>query len=716
MTIDATNPLRGRTLADYAAAKQLPIELLKTLGLRDARYLSYPGSQEMVPAVRTPYRDLDGTEVAAQFRVELEKSADGGDERFRYQACMPSMLYGLWRLDEAREAGRVVVVEGPSDAQTLWHNGIPAIALRSAASWKEEWASHFEGIEHIIVVVEPDAGGEAVRRAFADSSLRDRVLILSMSPESKDVSALSLEDPESFAERWREIVATATPWVEEEDEPEASAEAPLLAHLQEWAKETRALPSLERELAREQKIKQLRGEVSSPARIVDAALTGSSLVESASASERPGTMLLRDAEPWPDEVDGEELLEELSSVYTRYLALPEGAADGLALWSLHTHCYDAFSVTPRLGICSPEKRCGKTHLLTVLLHLCPRPLPASNVTSAVVFRAIEQYRPTLLIDEADTFLRDKEELRGVLNSGHTKSLATVVRTVGDDHEAAVFSTWAPVAIAQIGRLPGTLEDRALIVRMRRRTQNEYVEALGEERLRELEPLRSRAARWATDHLERLRAARPEMPELGSDRATDNWRPLLAIADAAAGAWPERARAAARLLQGSEAAEEGAPVQLLADLRDLFEGEASERLTSERIVKALGEMEERPWPEWRHGQRITARQMAALLKPFGIRPKVLRIGTTTPRGYELGDFADAFSRYLPPPIRNSATCLQNSTFRSATQHPPVAHEKPPICRDVAVLHVETGEDEGKTSVVSDEATLAESEQQAWGLEL
>jgi putative DNA primase/helicase len=380
---------------------------------------------------------------------------------------------------------------------------------------------------------------------------------------------------------------------------------------------------------------------------------------------------------------------------------------------VHSHCFDAFAVTPRLAICSPEKRCGKTRLLTILLHLCARPLPASNVTAAAVFRTIEKYHPTLLIDEADTFLRDKEELRGVLNSGHTRTMAIVVRTVGDNHEAAVFSTWAPLAIAQIGRLPATLEDRAVVIAMRRRRSDEQVEPLSEERLDELAPLSRRMARWAGDHIERLRVAAPEVPDLGGDRAADNWRPLLAIADLAGGSWPQRAREAARLLQGMESSEDGAGVQLLADLRDLFEGEATERLTSERIVKALGQMEERPWPEWRQGKSITASQVAKLLKPFGIRPKTMRIGTSTPRGYEIADLEDAFSRYLPLSSRNTATPLQNSTFRGATESLGVAPEKAPICRDVSVLRVETGVGQQEAAAAISDGTVAAPEPQAWG---
>src|SRR5262249_61522438 len=96
-------------------------------------------------------------------------------------------------------------------------------------------------------------------------------------------------------------------------------------------------------------------------------------------------------------------------------------------------------------------------------------------------------RPCLLVDEADSFLRDNEEIRGVVNSGHARDGA-VIRNVGDDHEPREFSTWAPVAIACIGKLPGTIEDRSIVVPMRRRRPAERIDRLRLDRLDAFLPL------------------------------------------------------------------------------------------------------------------------------------------------------------------------------------------------------------------------------------
>ena len=215
------------------------------------------------------------------------------------------------------------------------------------------------------------------------------------------------------------------------------------------------------------------------------------------------------------------MTNDLLGTFRRFVALPPVADVALALWTLHAHAHEAFDVSPVLGLTSPEKRCGKTTTLRVLGALVPRPLLASSVSTAALFRTIERYKPTFLVDEADSFLRDNEELRGALNSGHHRALATFVRTVGEDFESRAFSTWCPKAIALIGRLAATLEDRAILIPMRRRAPGEPVERMRLDRLGKLGPLCRRGWRWTQDRLDDLRGADPVVPEQLDDRAADN---------------------------------------------------------------------------------------------------------------------------------------------------------------------------------------------------
>ena len=356
-------------------------------------------------------------------------------------------------------------------------------------------------------------------------------------------------------------------------------------------------------------------------------------------------LTLTDPEPWHERVDGATLLTTLAALFSLHLSLPQGAATALALWTVFTYVHDAAAVSPLLAITSATMRSGKSTLVILLGALVRRPISVSNITTAALYRAVEKFRPTLLIDEGDTFLREQNELRGILNSGHTRATAVVIRSVGDDHDARTFSTWSPKAIAMIGRLPDTLTDRAIEIRLRRRAKHENVERLRQDRLQQHEPLRRRAARWAADNIDVLRKSDPEVPSYLNDRAADNWRALFAIADAAGGEWPARAREAARHLCGGATAEvEGDYlVQLLADLCALF-GDTRTSMTSEEIVSALGRMEDRPWPEWKRGRPISTKQLANLLARFGVRPVKLN---SSRRGYKLEDFDDSFTRYLPP---------------------------------------------------------------------
>ena len=158
--------------------------------------------------------------------------------------------------------------------------------------------------------------------------------------------------------------------------------------------------------------------------------------------------------PSAEPVDGAALLNNLRQVFRRYVVLPKGADIALPLWVLHAWTVDAGDISPLMVLVSPTKRCGKTSVLIVLYFLTPRSELSSNITAPALFRYIEDVRPTLLIDEADSFVKDNEELRGILNSGHTKAGANVIRNV--DHKPRRFSTWAPKAIATIrhsGRHP-----------------------------------------------------------------------------------------------------------------------------------------------------------------------------------------------------------------------------------------------------------------------
>ena len=361
---------------------------------------------------------------------------------------------------------------------------------------------------------------------------------------------------------------------------------------------------------------------------------------------------LFEPEPWRDTVNGAELLDAITAALGRFLVLPEHSDTAIALWTLHAHAHNAADIAPRLAFTSPLPRCGKTTALSIVGRLVPRALPASNITTAAVFRVIEAAKPTLLVDEADTFLRDSDELRGVLNCGHSRENANVVRVVGDTNEPKSFSTWAPIAIAIIGRLPATLEDRSIVVPMKRKTTGERIERFRRNRLDEIADLASMTARWAADNLSTLTGREPDQPNGLHDRAADNWEPLFSIADLAGGDWPKRAREAALALSGG-GEEDSYGALVLADIREIFQSKEVDRLPSETICNELAGLEDRPWGEYRREKPISTRQLARLLKPFNINSGTKRQGEDTFKGYLLSDFQDAFIRYQPPNLSVTA---------------------------------------------------------------
>jgi hypothetical protein len=389
--------------------------------------------------------------------------------------------------------------------------------------------------------------------------------------------------------------------------------------------------------------------IQAPAQLVSAALSRQD------QEEDKNKIAFFTPDPWAHPVDGASLLDEIANTLCRFVIMPVDETKAIALWILHTYAVEATSICPILVIKSAEKRCGKTLLLELLLNLVFRPLPASNITASSLFRAIEKYKPTLLLDEADTFLHNNDELKGIINSGYRSSSSYVVRTVGDDYEPRIFNTFGPKAIAQIDKPQETIMDRGIIIEMRRKRPGEKSERLRSDRIfEELQHLRQKAVRWAKDNLASLTEWDPQIPATLNDRAQDSWRPLLAIAELTGKRWAEYGRECAIRLS-RENSDASKRALLLADILTIFKKAEVGRLASAEICSRLGDIEEHPWPEWRNGQPITVRQLARLLEPLGIRPRQLRMGETNIRGYDLEDFADGFSRYLSS--SSSATPLQ-----------------------------------------------------------
>jgi hypothetical protein len=362
--------------------------------------------------------------------------------------------------------------------------------------------------------------------------------------------------------------------------------------------------------------------------------------------------------PQPDDLG--HLLDAIVTFIRRFVVLSEHQHDAIALWVIHTHAFLAADTTAYINITSSEKRSGKTRLLETLELLVARPWFTGHVTAAVLARKVDAEFPTLLLDESDaTFKGDKdyaETLRGMLNSGYRRGgKCSICVGQGANLGYKDLSTFCPKAIAGIGQLPGTVADRSITIRLKRRAGGEPVERF---RRRKLEPettaLRNRIASCVPGLIDSLKNAEPTLPDELNDRAADCWEPLLAIADAAGADWPQRAReAAVSLSAGAVVEDESLGIKLLRDIRDVFEWKDKESLSSKALIYALNELDESPWGDL-HGRTLDARGLAARLKGYDIHPRGIRVGTNTPKGYQKTDFIDSWSRYLPPNDQSSAT--------------------------------------------------------------
>lgn len=365
--------------------------------------------------------------------------------------------------------------------------------------------------------------------------------------------------------------------------------------------------------------------------------------------EEDGASLFEELEPWPDSVEIGPLLSEIRNTLNSFVVFQEGATTALPLWIACAYAYEPLRIFPKLMVVSPEKRCGKTTLLEVIEAIAPRALMASGISPAVVYRVIEAHRPTLLIDEADTFLPNNPELHGIINSGHTKKGASVLRCDGDNNEPRRFSTWSPMVLAGIKLAGDTIIDRSVVIQLRRKMTGETVESLPVDLPEKMRNLRRKLARWATDNSGNIASAirsgrTSSLPDIGNDRALDNWTPLAAVAKLAGGSWPsECADAFQKLTPKDEGEAIGA--MLLEDIQNIFRESAIDRIWCCDLVDSLIELEERPWPEWKHGKPMTVRSLANLLRAYGIKSVQMKDGFKNRNGFELDQFSDAFERYL-----------------------------------------------------------------------
>jgi hypothetical protein len=314
---------------------------------------------------------------------------------------------------------------------------------------------------------------------------------------------------------------------------------------------------------------------------------------------------------------GASLLDDVATFLGRFVVFQsDHQRDAVALWVLHTWAFNAADTTPRLSVQSPERESGKTRLLEVVDLLVQEPLQSLDATPAALFRSIAAGPVTFLCDEVDTVYRGNgadekaDGVRAILNAGYRRG-AVVPRADPKTKRVERCPVFAPVALAGIGPLPDTVQSRSIVISLRRRIPSEPVQRFRRRRAEaDAAKLTNQMQDWAAEHIEALREADPSIPDALGDRMQDCWEPLLAIADAAAGTWPQRARDAAVALSGQLSAEQDTQtIRLLSDCRDLIGAQSF--ITSKDLAERLASIDDAPWADW-YGKPITPTTVARLL--------------------------------------------------------------------------------------------------------
>lgn len=360
-------------------------------------------------------------------------------------------------------------------------------------------------------------------------------------------------------------------------------------------------------------------------------------------------------EPWDGHVDGSTLISDINNHLCSVVVLPQHADFAMALWLIHTYLIEpadadqVMNTSPILLVNSPDRQCGKSTVKTLLSTLAPRPVLVDNISQAAIYRYIELEQPTLLIDEADTFLAGKAELVGILNSGY-KPEGHVIRQGGVNYQDPIkFSTWSAKAIFGIGDMPDTLYSRCICIPMKRKKPSEKVLRLNtylRQHAEDLTNLKRRILRFCLDNREQIGNVIPDLPNELDDRQQDNWEPLLQIAHVCGSDWENLAKQAAISLSPKNLHDEtNLAEMLLADIEEIFQLCGVDRIKSAELVSKLISDPTKPWTDFRKGRPMIEIDLARLLKRYGISPQSIRFENKVSKGYYKQDFEDSFARYL-----------------------------------------------------------------------
>ena len=379
--------------------------------------------------------------------------------------------------------------------------------------------------------------------------------------------------------------------------------------------------------------------------------------ESASEPEPPPPPPVVSAEssPEPEPVPLVEVVDVIYDLLPDYLSCSNHQRVILALWIVHTYCFEAFPATPYLNIYSPETQSGKTVCLHLLRMLCCNSwMPGGGLTATRLMDHIAQRRPTLLLDDWHTAFRSTEaqSIMGFLNAGFTQDSRYAARGSED------LEIYCPKAFAGSASLPGPLADRSLPIVLQRHTSSEFFYIFCSGLLcPQTESIVEQLRFWFKDY-DRLRRVYIQAEAIYdanlpgfSLRQKACAFPLLTIGHLLGGKWKRRAYVALRRIFDIHTPEElSTGRQLLHDIRDFFfsDGRNKDKVLTADLLEHLNHLNGRPWSRDQKGKPLSPERLRAHLRDFDICASSTQwIARKKRKGFSREHFAASWDRYLAP---------------------------------------------------------------------
>jgi hypothetical protein len=622
----------------------------------------------------------------------------------------PKVPYRLPELTSAALTTPIYIVEGEKDCDALAKIGFVATCNSEGADngngnkWTADLNAHFTG-RHVYVIPDNDAQGRThaqhVARQLDPVAASVRIVELPDLPLKGDVSDWLERD--SAGVKLSKFAAAAPLW-----EPSAGKTAGGIASAERSIRELAGLSRLEYALRRKRVAEDMGIGAGELDKIVAAERGDGKEKEPAAALYEHWNVEAASAP-----VDTAILLRAIKEAVRRYVFMSDEQAVAVTLWLIFSWLHEhegSVTHSPILYVTSAERDSGKSTLVGVLNFLARRSLQSVDISGPALFRSIAKWQPCLIVDEADDALSDNPDLRSVINSGWTRGQG-VIRCHPDNHEPELFSTFAPKIVAMKGRkLPDTTLSRSIVITMKPRRaddSNEHTADFSHVDNETFARLRSQLMRWTADNAAAVAKATPEIPAGFHNRRRANWVRLLAIAEAGGGDWKTAAWKAALAIEAvADTFDPSIGVELLRAIKGALEARNMDRITSAGLITDLVTDETAPWATYNKGKPISQRQVAGLLKPYGIKPGTIRLDDdSTPKGYLSEWFTDVFSRLYTPSsprnpdsIRHAATSLISQDFhppRHPPQAPPCGGGKPFNIKDVADISEKNGSEAKKT---------------------